>query len=147
MEGITLKKACNILESYWKTKDTRDLEKVFRAYMETLGATPVRKNGKDTSNTYSVDGKSTKWNRVECTYYRMDGSHRKYGQFEFELAFRKRMGNYLLIQTGSPETEIKRIYEISFGDVIRIDENGLKSFLANHEGLFRLMESDMAGEP
>ena len=55
-----------ILEKYYRTKDTKDLAALFERYMAEIGAMKLDRRRKDTSNTYQIDGNSTNWNRVSC---------------------------------------------------------------------------------
>lgn len=53
-----------ILENYYKSKDTKDLALLFERYMAEIGARKLDRRRKDTSNTYQIDGNITNWNRV-----------------------------------------------------------------------------------
>lgn len=128
-----------ILEKYYRTKDTKDLAYLFKGYMDEIGAKKLDRRRKDTSNTYMIDGDSTNWNRVECYYYRNSGDYLRYGMFEFCITFRKRGGSYLLIKTGAPDCHIKIPYEISFGNVISYDKEVLVELVKQHPKLFAMM--------
>lgn len=132
----------DILESYYRNKDTKDLASLFERYMKEIGAKKLDRRRKDTSNTYRVDGSSTNWNRVECYYYRNSGDYQKYGQFEFCIILRKRAGNYLLIETGSPNCNIERPYEISCGKVIHYNEELLTKLAEQHPKLFEILDKE-----
>lgn len=129
----------SILENYYKMQDTRDLAFLFKSYMAEIGAKKLDRRRKDTSNTYRIDGDSTNWNRVECYYYRNSGDYQKYGQFEFCATLRKRAGSYLLIKVGSPNGEIERPYEISYGEVVRYDKELMEELIKKHPILFEMM--------
>lgn len=128
-----------ILEKYYRSKDTKDLAALFERYMEEIGAKKLDRRRNDTSNTYRIDGDSTNWNRVECYYYRNSGDCQKYGRFEFCITLRKRVGDYLLIEVGNPNCDIQRPYEISYGKVIRYDEELMKELIKKHSKLFAMM--------
>lgn len=128
-----------ILEKYYRSKDTKDLAALFERYMEEIGAKKLDRRRNDTSNTYRIDGDSTNWNRVECYYYRNSGDCQKYGRFEFCITLRKRAGDYLLIEVGNPNCDIQRPYEISYGKVIRYDEELMKELIKKHSKLFAMM--------
>ena len=128
-----------ILENYYRTKDTCDLAFLFEYYMAEIGAKKLDRRRKDTSNTYRIDGDSTNWNRVECYYYRNSGDYQKYGMFEFCITLRKRAGSYLLIETGNPNCDIARPYEISHGEVIHYDKEMMEELIKKHPKVFAMM--------
>ena len=128
-----------ILENYYRTKDTKDLAALFEKYMTENGAKKLDRRRKDTSNTYQIDGDSTNWNRVQCYYYRNCGDHQCYGKFEFNIVFRKRAGDYLLIEVGSPDGDIARPYEISCGKIIHYNKKLLTELIKQHPKLFEMM--------
>ena len=128
-----------ILEKYYRTKDTKDLAVLFERYMAEIGARKLDRRRKDTSNTYQVDGDSTNWNRVECYYYRNSGDYQKYGKFEFCITLRKRAGSYLLIETGNPNCDIERPYEISYGKIIHYNKELMTELVKQHPKLFAMM--------
>ena len=132
----------DILENCYKTKDTRDLASLFERYMSEIGARKLDHRRKDTSNTYSIDGDSTNWNRVQCYYYRSNGDWQEYGKFEFCIVMRKRQGSYLLIEVGSPNGDIERPYEISYGDVIHYNEELLTKLVEQHPKLFEMLSKE-----
>lgn len=128
-----------ILERYYKTKDTKDLAYLFERYMREIGVRKLDRRRKDTSNTYQIDGYSTNWNGVSCYYYRNSGDYRQYGKYEFCIVFRKRSGDYLLIEVGSPNCDIARPYEISCGKVIHYNKELLTKLIKQHPKLFDMM--------
>lgn len=128
-----------ILKQYYETYDTKDLALLFENYMREIGAKRLDRRRKDTSNTYQIDGKSTNWNRVECYYYKNSRDWQMYGKFDFCITLRKRSGSYLLIEVGSPNTDIKRPYEISDGKVIKYDKNLMEDLIKRHTKLFAMM--------
>lgn len=128
-----------ILKQYYEVYDTRDLALLFEAYMKELGATKLDRRKKDTSNTYIIDGDSTHWNRVECYYYKNSDDWKEYGKFNFCITLRKRSGDYLLIEIGSPDGDIKRPYEISYDKVLRYDKALMKELIKQHPKLFAMM--------
>ena len=128
-----------ILENYYRTKDTKDLALLFERYMKEIGAGKLDRRRRDTSNTYQIDGNSTNWNRVSCYYYRNSGEHKQYGKFEFSIVFRKRAGSYLVFEVGSPEGDIARPCEISFGKVIHYNRELMAGLVKKHQELFRMM--------
>ena len=130
----------DMLRLYYETQETKDLAQLFESYMKSIGAKRLDPKRADNANTYQIDGKSTNWNRVECTYYRENGDHLKYGRSEFCITFRKRSGRYLLLETGNQTCDIKRPYEISYGDIVHYDEKELTRLQNLHPGLFRMME-------
>ena len=129
----------DILKQYYRNHDTRDLALLFENYMEEIGARKLDRRRKDTSNTYQIDGDSTDWNRVECYYYRNSGDYQRYGGFEFCITLRKRAGDYLLIEVGGVNEEIKRPYEISCGEIVNYDKELLTELIKNHPKLFAMM--------
>lgn len=128
-----------ILEKYYRNKDTKDLAALFERYMAEIGARKLDRRRKDTSNTYQVEGDSTNWNRVECYYYRNSGDYQKYGKFEFCITLRKRAGSYLLIETGNPNCDIARPYEISYGEIIHYNKELMTELVKQHPKLFAMM--------
>lgn len=132
-----------ILENYYKTKDTGDLAFLFKFYMAEIGAKKLDRRRKDTSNTYQIDGYSTNWNRVKCCYYRNSGDCQEYGKFEFCIVFRKRAGDYLLIEMGNSNCDIQRPYEISCGKVIHYNKELLEELVKQHPKLFSMMRDDL----
>lgn len=128
-----------ILENYYRTKDTRDLALLFERYMREIGAKKLDRRRKDTSNTYDIDGNSANWNRVDCYYYKNSGDYQRYGKFDFGITLRKRSGSYLLIEVGSPNGDIKRPYEISYGKVISYDKDLLEDLIKRHPKLFSML--------
>ena len=110
--------------------------------MSGIGARNLDCRQKDTSNTYSIDGDSTNWNRVQCYYYRNNGDWKEYGKFEFKIAFRKKAGDYLLIEVGSSNGDIARPYEISYGDVIHYNEELLTKLVEQHPKLFEMLSKE-----
>lgn len=128
-----------ILKKYYEIHDTKDLALLFENYMKEIGAKKLDRRKKDTSNTYQIDGNSTNWNRVECYYYKNSEDYKKYGKFDFCITLRKRSGSYLLIEVGSPNEDIKRSYEISYGKVINYDKDLLKDLIKRHPKLFAMM--------
>lgn len=129
----------DILKQYYEKYDTGDLATLFRGYMKEIGASKLDRRKKDTSNTYIVDGDSTNWNRVECYYHKNSGDWQQYGKFDFCITLRKRAGSYLLIEVGSPEGDIKRPYEISYGKVVCFDKDLLMDLVKRHPKLFAMM--------
>ncbi len=127
------------LEKYYRTKDTKDLAALFERYMAEIGARKLDCRRKDTSNTYQVDGNSTGWNRVSCYYYRNSGDHQQYGKYELCIVFRKRAGDYLLIETGNSNRDIQRPYEISCGKVIHYEKELMEELIKQHPKLFAMM--------
>lgn len=128
-----------ILEKYYRTKDTRDLATLFERYMGEIKAKKLDRRRKDTSNTYQIDGNSTNWNRVSCYYYRNIGDHQQYGKYELCIVFRKRAGEYLLIEMGNQNCDIARPYEISYGKVIHYDKKLMEKLIKQHPKLFAMM--------
>ena len=136
--------AVKVLQEYCKRFDTGDLANLFLAYMRQIGANKLDRRRKDTSNTYEVDGESTGWNRVECYYYKNTMDYVQYGKFDFSIALRKRMGDYLVLETGSPTGEIRRVFEVSYGEVIGGQTDLLANLVNQHRGLFDLMEQQVS---
>ncbi len=128
-----------ILEKYYRAKDTKDLAALFEKYMTEIGARKLDRRRKDTSNTFQIDGNSTNWNRVSCYYYRNSGDHQQYGKYEFCIVFRKRAGDYLLIETGNPNCDIARPYEISCGKIIHYNKELMTDLVKQHSKLFAMM--------
>ena len=112
---------------------------LFELYMKEIGAAKLDLRKKNTANTYMIDGNSTNWNRVECYYYRNNGDHEKYGMFEFCITFRKRAGDYLLIEMGNNQCKIERPFEISYGEIISYNEELMTELIKKHPKLFSLM--------
>lgn len=129
----------SILAEYYENHGTRDLALLFERCMQEIGATKLDRRRSNTSNTYQIDGDSTGWNRVECYYYKNSGDYKRYGKFAFCITFRKRAGDYLLIEVGSENGEIKRPYEISFGKIIHYDNGLLTELIKEHPKLFAMM--------
>ena len=128
-----------ILKQYYENHDTKDLALLFENYMREIGATKLDRRKKDTSNTYQIDGDSTNWNRVECYHYKNSGDWKIYGKSDLCIVFRKRAGSYLLIEVGSPNGNIERPYEISYGKVIKYDKDLLAELIKRHPKLFAMM--------
>lgn len=128
-----------ILKHCYEKYDTKDLALLFENYMREIGANRLDRRRKDTSNTYQIDGDSTNWNRVECYYYKNSGDYQRYGKFDFCITLRKRSGSYLLIEVGSPNEDIKRPYEISYGKVIKYDKGLMEDLIKRHPKLFAMM--------
>lgn len=129
----------DILEKFYlKTDKTYSLQYLFLDYMDVLGARSLDRRRKDTSNTYTMEGKSTNWNRVECKYFRNSGDWKMHFGEEFCLTLRKKGGDYFMIEAGVPG-ENQCIYEISEGKVICCDHERLKELVKNHPKLFALM--------
>ena len=128
-----------ILEEYHIKRDTKDFALLFDQYMHEIGARKLDRRRKDTSNTNVIEGDSANWNRVDCTYYKNSGDHMQYGKFAFCITFRKRRGDYLLIEVGSPSGEIKRPYEISYGEIVHYNKELMDKLVKEHHKLFELM--------
>lgn len=101
--------------------------------MKEIGAVKLDLKKNNATNTYKIDGHSTNWNRVECLYYRDNGV------FEFGITFRKRSGDYLLIEMRNNQCKIERPFEISDGKVIRYNEKLMIELIKKHPKLFSLM--------
>lgn len=128
-----------ILQNFYEKMETIDLALLFDQYMHEIGAKRLDRRRKDTSNTYVIDGDSANWNRVDCTYYKNSGDYIQYGKFAFCITFRERRGDYLLIEVGSPSGEIKRLYEISYGQIVHYDKELLDELVKQHHRLFEMM--------
>lgn len=128
----------SILAEYYGNYDTKDLALLLKTYMGEIGARKLDRRRKDTSNMYQIEC-STNWNRVRCYYYKNSGDYQRYGRFNFCITFRKRDGDYLLIEVGSPNGEIERPCEISFGKIVHYDKELMTELIKEHPKLFAMI--------
>ncbi len=128
-----------LLENYYKFHGVRDLAKLFENYMQGIGARKLDCRKKDTANTYKIARSSTDGNQVECYYYKNSGTWRDYGKFAFRITLRKEKENCFLIDIGSTDAEIKRLYEISYGTVLCYEKEQLLKLVRQHPELFVML--------
>lgn len=121
-----------IMTNFYKTKDTKDLAKVFETYMKSIGARKLDHRRKDNTHTYAIEGDCTNWNRCECYYFKEDG--RDYRNAYFGTTLRKRAGSYFLI-----EYKGKRPFEVSYDGILHYDEEMMKDIVEEFSGLFELL--------
>ena len=121
----------------WKGLSTHDVAMVFKVYAESKGYRKIDKRRKDNNRVYIIDGDSTGWNRVEC--YIWDNGF-KWGEQVFGITLRKQAGDYLIVASKG----LKRVFEVSYGDIIQHDEARLSQTYDEHkaffDSMFRLVE-------
>lgn len=113
----------------WKACGTRRLSDIFKKYMASLDVAAQTSKTEDNSNTYSVNGKTWDWDKVECRYYKEFTS---YGNSELWIVLRKAMGSYFIIGKHG-----KRAFEADHHGIIHYDEKLLAEIIADHEPLFQ----------
>ena len=116
------------LTSLWKTRETKQLAKIFKDYMESIGAKKWNSKRKDNLNTYLIDGKSTDWNRATCYYYKECAN---YADENISMVLRKRGGSYLIIAKRGI-----RAFEVDYHRVLHYEEELLKDIIEEHKPLF-----------
>lgn len=131
MEEINKDEVYKILDSY----ETKELAMVFEKYMQRIGVKKLDRRRKDKSNTYSIHGNCTNWNRVEC-YYHKDST--KYCSEDLDITLRKRAGYYLIIGRKG-----NRAFERSYNKVISYNEELFNEIVQDHKMLFQMLLSGM----
>ncbi|GAA0076159.1 hypothetical protein UT300005_05370 [Clostridium sp. CTA-5] len=131
MGKISKDEAYKILDAY----DTKELARVFVEYMISIGVRKFDRRRKDKVNTYSVDGDSTGWNRVEC-YYHKDSI--KYCEEDLDITLRKRSGYYLIIGRKG-----ERAFERSYDSIVHYDYKLFNEIVQDHQKLFQMLLSGM----
>lgn len=131
MDEINKEEVYKILDAY----ETKELARVFVEYMLTIGAKKLDRRKKDKTNTYSLDGETTGWNRVEC-YYHKDSI--EYGKEDLDITLRKRSGYYLIIGRKGD-----RAFERSYDDIVHYDEKLFNEIVQDHKKLFQMILSGM----
>ena len=131
MEKINKDDIFKILDYY----DTKELAEVFKNYMKRLGIKKLDKRRKDKTNTYSVHGDCTNWNRVECYYHK---NSREYGMEDLDITLRKRAGYYLIIGRKG-----QRAFERSYDSIVHYDEELFNEIIKDHKMLFEMLLSGM----
>ena len=116
------------LTALWKRCETKELAKIFEAYMKNIGVKKYSEKNSDAINTYLADGKSTGWNRVSC-YYKKDNAN--YGEEDLAITLRKRSGDYLII-----ERKLERAFEVDYSGIRHYDEKLLNEIISDHKPLF-----------
>lgn len=84
----------NVLIKVLKQCETKELANIFESYIKSIGVKKLDRRRKNNSNTYSIYGDCTNWNRVECYYYK---NSTEYGQQNLDITLRKRAGYYLIV--------------------------------------------------
>lgn len=131
MEEINKEEVYKILDAY----ETKELAMVFEKYMQRIGVEKLDRRRKDKSNTFSIHGNCTNWNRVEC-YYNKDSI--EYGKEDLDITLRKRSGYYLIIGRKG-----KRAFERSYDDIVHYDEKLFNEIVQDHKMLFQMLLSGM----
>lgn len=116
------------LVKVWKSCGTKRMAKIFKSYMQEIGAVEIdtRKNVND--NTYLINGRTWNWHKVSCRYYK---EFTNYAAVDFEIVLRKEMGSYLLIRS-----EDVRVFEIDHHGLLVYNETLLTELIGNHRPLF-----------
>jgi hypothetical protein len=117
-------KLLRILKNY----ETKEIGAIFETYMKSIGARKWDRRRNDNSNTYSIDGDCTNWNRVECYYYKNEPH---YSDEDLEIVLRKRAGYYLIIAKKG-----ERAFEAGYEGIIHYDEELLKEIISENKPLF-----------
>lgn len=131
MEEINKDEVYKILDAY----ETKELARVFEEYMLTIGVKKLDRRRKDKSNTYSIHGDCTNWNRVEC-YYHKDSV--EYSKEDLDITLRKRSGYYLIIGRKG-----ERAFERSYDSIVNYDEKLFNEIVQDHKMLFQMILSGM----
>lgn len=116
------------LTEVWKTCETKQLAKIFKEYMEGIGAEKWDSRRKDNLNTFFIDGKSTGWNRATCYFYKESAN---YANHNLEIVLRKRAGNYLIVGRKG-----ERAFEVDYSGIRHYDETLLNEIMEEHKPLF-----------
>jgi hypothetical protein len=116
------------LTKVWQKCQTSDLAIIFEGYMQSIKARKVDRRRNDNKHTYTIDGKSTGWNRVQC-YYHTDST--KYCEENLLLVLRKKAGDYFIIQRKE-----ERAFEVDYSGVRHYNEKLLKEIMNEHKPLF-----------
>lgn len=124
-------KLFKILESY----ETKQLAEIFKNYMESIGVKKLDRRRKDNTNTYSVHGDCTNWNRVEC-YYHKDSLG--YTEEDLDITLRKEAGYYLIIGRKG-----QRAFERSYNSIVHYDEKLLSEIVKDHKPLFDMLVNNL----
>jgi hypothetical protein len=112
----------------WKICETKQLGKVFKYYMESMGVKKWDSKRKDNLNTYLIDGKSTGWNRAQCYFYKDSAN---YAENNLGIILRKKSGSYLII-----EKQGRRAFEVDYHGVLHYDKKLLDEIIEEHAILF-----------
>ena len=96
----------------------------------------MRRN--DNFNTYWVDGKSERWHRTMCHYYK---NTKVFANDDIGIILRKRGGHYLIVQRNG-----KRAFEMDYRGIIEYDEELLKEIINDHTKLFMMLSESMRRE-
>lgn len=113
--------------------ETKQLAYIFQTYMESIGVKKRDNRRKDNTNTYSIHGDCTNWNRVEC-YYHKDSS--EYSKVDLDITLRKRSGYYLMVCR-----KTKVAFERSYDSIVHYDEKLLDEIVKDHKPLFDMLSS------
>lgn len=108
--------------------ETKQLAEIFKNYMEKIGVRKLDRRRKDKTNTYSVHGDCTNWNRVECYYHK---ESQAFSEEDLDITLRKRAGYYLIIGRKG-----KRAFERSYDSIVHYDEKLLNEIVREHKSLF-----------
>ena len=104
------------LTKVWQKCQTSDLAIIFEGYMQSIKARKVDRRRNDNKHTYTIDGKSTGWNRVQC-YYHTDST--KYCEENLLLV----LG---MTEAGAPaESELALVMQ-ALSDYYRVTSERLK---------------------
>lgn len=116
------------LTSIWRLCETKQLAEIFEEYMKSIGVKKRDGRRKNNNNTYMIDGKCTRWNRVQC-YYHKDSE--KYLEENLLIVLRKRAGAYFII-----ERKGIRAFEVDHSGIRHYEEKLLNEIMKEHKPLF-----------
>lgn len=108
--------------------ETKELAQIFKNYMESIGVKKLDKRKKDRTNTYSIHGDCTNWNRVSCYHHK---ETTEYSEENLDITLRKRAGYYFIIGKKG-----KRAFERSYGSLVHYDEELFNEIIEEHKPLF-----------
>lgn len=113
--------------------ETKQLANIFENYMKSIGIKKLDRRRKDNTNTYSIHGDCTNWNRVECYYHK---TSTEYSKENLDITLRKRAGYYLIIARNG-----ERAFECSWGnEILHYNEELLNQIICEHEELFNSLK-------
>lgn len=125
----------NELTRYYEELETKQLADIFIKYMQELGIKKHDGRRKDNFNTYWVDGKSEKWDRTMCHYYK---DTQVFAEDDIGIILREKAGHYLIIQRKK-----QRAFEIDYRGIVTYDEELLKEIIKDHGRLFEMLSESM----
>ena len=112
----------------WKRCKTKQLAKIFKDYMQKLGATKWDYRKKVSINTFYAESTCGNWNRTNCMYLK---DSTKFYEHDLEIVLRKEAGNYLIISRKN-----ERAFEVDCSGIRRYDKELLEEIIADHKPLF-----------